>query len=79
MRAYRLYGTELPFTGKISTAASLGGRTHRPNCHCCGGSYGIRRGFRRVSRHSPEYQRWMRGECIWKDVPSRGHRRRRQH
>lgn len=51
MRMHRLFGDEFPRTGKISTTACLGGRTPRAECHCCGGSLGVRRGHRKTYRH----------------------------
>lgn len=40
---------DLPSREKISTAACLGKRVCRPDCPCCGGSAGIRRGFRKLN------------------------------
>lgn len=73
MRIYRVYGTELPLTGKISTAACLGDRTTRPNCCCCGGSKGVRRAWRKLAKHSLEYKLWCKKEEHLINVPSRGY------
>lgn len=74
MRIYRVHGTELPFTNKINTSACLGNRTSRPNCHCCGGSSGIRRGWRKLNKYSSSYSKWIVGKEHWTNVPSRGHK-----